>query len=130
VSSRTPYTSRGADLADSLPPGIRALLVANGAVFLLQTVLPALRLLPGGWIEQTFGLVSADVFGRGHVWQLATYLFLHGGVFHLLFNMLGLWMFGAEIERTRAPGRSDLLLHGDRRGPHGRLVCVLTHVPA
>ena len=33
------------------------------------------------------------------VWQLATYMFLHGGIFHILFNMLALWMFGAELER-------------------------------
>ena len=33
------------------------------------------------------------------VWQLVTYMFLHGGVFHILFNMLALWMFGAELER-------------------------------
>ena len=32
-------------------------------------------------------------------WQVVTYAFLHGGVFHLFFNMLGLWMFGAELER-------------------------------
>ena len=33
------------------------------------------------------------------IWQLATYMFLHGGMFHILFNMLALWMFGAELER-------------------------------
>jgi membrane associated rhomboid family serine protease len=33
------------------------------------------------------------------VWQPVTYMFLHGGVFHLLFNMLALWMFGVELER-------------------------------
>ena len=58
-------------------------------------------------------------------WQLATYLFLHGGVWHLLFNMLTLWMFGASLERdwgTRkflkyyflcgiGAGRCDVALH-------------------
>ena len=39
-------------------------------------------------------------FDKFTVWQLATYMFLHGGVFHILFNMLALWMFGAELERT------------------------------
>ena len=34
------------------------------------------------------------------VWQLVTYLFLHGGFFYILFNMLALWMFGCELERT------------------------------
>jgi len=32
------------------------------------------------------------------IWQLATYLFLHGGITHLLFNMLALWMFGSPLE--------------------------------
>src|SRR6185503_1735850 len=33
------------------------------------------------------------------VWQLATYMFLHASLLHILFNMLALWMFGAELER-------------------------------
>ena len=33
------------------------------------------------------------------IWQLFTYMFLHGGIWHLLFNMLALWMFGAPIEQ-------------------------------
>ncbi len=45
------------------------------------------------------GLVPAIVVHRFWVWQLATYMFLHGGIFHILFNMLALWMFGTELER-------------------------------
>jgi membrane associated rhomboid family serine protease len=45
------------------------------------------------------GLVPMLVLHKFWVWQLATYLFLHAGIFHLLFNMLALWMFGAELER-------------------------------
>jgi membrane associated rhomboid family serine protease len=42
-----------------------------------------------------------------HLWQIITYAFLHdtGNITHLLFNMLGLWMFGAEIERYVGPRR-------------------------
>src|SRR6202008_2614323 len=40
-----------------------------------------------------------EVTERFRVWQLGTYLFLHAGVLHILFNMLALWMFGAELER-------------------------------
>jgi membrane associated rhomboid family serine protease len=42
-----------------------------------------------------------------HLWQIVTYAFLHDthSIYHLLFNMLGLWMFGAEIERYVGPGR-------------------------
>ncbi len=46
------------------------------------------------------GLVPALVVERWWVWQPATYLFLHGGLFHLLFNMLALWMFGVDLERV------------------------------
>ncbi len=54
--------------------------------------------------EPIFGsleLVPAQVI-RGAFWQLFTYLFLHdlGSIWHILFNMLTLWMFGAPIEET------------------------------
>jgi len=42
-----------------------------------------------------FTRLSAD-----EIWQLVTYGFLHGGIAHIFFNMLALWMFGAELERT------------------------------
>jgi len=50
--------------------------------------------------EMTFrlGLQPVAVFG-GALWQPLTYMFLHGGVSHILFNMLSLWMFGVELER-------------------------------
>ena len=37
--------------------------------------------------------------GRFMPWQVVSYAFLHGDFLHLFFNMLGLWMFGAELER-------------------------------
>ena len=46
------------------------------------------------WLGLNPGLVKF-----GAVWQLVTYMFVHGGVLHLLFNMLALWMFGTELER-------------------------------
>lgn len=38
-------------------------------------------------------------------YQLVTHMFMHGGLFHLLFNMLALWMFGSMIERIWGPKR-------------------------
>jgi membrane associated rhomboid family serine protease len=40
------------------------------------------------------------VVGQLRVWQLVTYMFIHASVFHILFNMLALWMFGTELERV------------------------------
>jgi membrane associated rhomboid family serine protease len=70
---------------------MKGLIGANVAFFLAQTAVPGLT-----W---SLGLVPSAVSGGFQVWRLATYMFLHGGVFHLLFNMLVLWMFGTELER-------------------------------
>ena len=50
-------------------------------------------------LELWFGLwpINSDLFWP---WQMVTYALLHGGVLHLFFNMLGLWMFGSELERV------------------------------
>ncbi len=74
-----------------LNPVIKAIILANVAAFLLTFVAPATTLY--------FGLRPADILEQLRVWQPVTYMFLHGGLFHLLFNMLSLWMFGVELER-------------------------------
>jgi membrane associated rhomboid family serine protease len=77
-----------------ITPAVRALIIANVAVFLL-TLVAARPLI------DLFGLTPADVWTRLRIWQPVTYLFLHSpsGVMHILFNMLALWMFGVELER-------------------------------
>jgi membrane associated rhomboid family serine protease len=75
-----------------LTPAIKAIVIANVAAFLLALVFPAITL--------ALGLRPADIIGHLHIWQPVTYMFLHEGVFHILFNMLALWMFGVELERT------------------------------
>jgi membrane associated rhomboid family serine protease len=45
------------------------------------------------------GLTPADVIQRLWLWQPVTYMFVHAGPTHILFNMLGVWMFGVELER-------------------------------
>lgn len=74
-----------------LPPITQALLLINVAVFCIDIFL-------GPWFTQTMALwpVGSGLFLP---WQVVTYAFLHGGFAHLFFNMLGLWMFGAELER-------------------------------
>jgi membrane associated rhomboid family serine protease len=75
-----------------LTPAVKALLLANVAIFLLTLIFPAIVL--------QFGLWPEAVFERFAVWQPFTYMFLHGGFGHILFNMLTLWMVGVELERT------------------------------
>ena len=57
------------------------------------------RASPQAGPDQAFGPRASLVVRKLWVWQLGTYMFLHGGLFHILFNMLALWMFGTELER-------------------------------
>jgi membrane associated rhomboid family serine protease len=87
--------ARGYLSSSGLPPGIRALLISNVAIFLIDFFL-------GGPLRGFFGLAvlrPTDVMQHLYIWQLATYMFLHRGIGHILFNMLALWMFGTEFER-------------------------------
>ena len=86
----------------SFPPFTRAvkqLLIANGAVF-LGVALVAAFTSSGveAWVNLHFGLVPALAVLHGWIWQFVSYAFVHAGVFHILFNLLALWMFGAQLE--------------------------------
>jgi membrane associated rhomboid family serine protease len=79
-----------------LTPAVKAIILANISVFLGDWIV---RQTTGISLDGPLGLRPVAVIQGLHVWQLFTYLFLHGGVFHILFNMLALWMFGVELER-------------------------------
>jgi len=70
---------------------MKALIGANVLMFLATTFMPSL-------VNQ-LGLVSTLVLRQLRVYQLVTYMFIHAGLLHILFNMLALWMFGTELER-------------------------------
>ncbi len=74
-------------------PAVRVLILINGAIFVLQELL-RISLAP------VFGLVPNEVVRHIAVWQLITYMFLHGGFLHVAFNMFALWMFGSQLEQT------------------------------
>ncbi len=79
-----------------MPPITQALLLLNVAAFCIDYFL-------GPWFTK---LLALWPLGHGFLpWQIVTYAFLHGSVGHLFFNMLGLWMFGAELERLWGPKR-------------------------
>ncbi|MBX7157765.1 MAG: rhomboid family intramembrane serine protease [Verrucomicrobiae bacterium] len=71
---------------------VNGLIALNVVVFLLQLATDR-----DPWLVRYFALSS---FGweEGRYYQLFTYMWLHGGFAHLLFNMIGLWVFGRELE--------------------------------
>jgi membrane associated rhomboid family serine protease len=79
-----------------LTPVVRKLLIVNVGVFVLQMFTKPL----GDPITRLFALQPNFVITHFAIWQLFTYMFLHGGIFHIFFNMFALWMFGCEVERT------------------------------
>jgi len=79
-----------------MPPVTQALIGANVLVYLLE--------LAAG--NALFSWLALWPLGSHFApWQPVTYAFLHGGLFHLFFNMLGLYMFGADLERVWGPRR-------------------------
>ncbi|MBI5209391.1 MAG: rhomboid family intramembrane serine protease [Elusimicrobia bacterium] len=75
----------------TMPPVVRWLLIANTAVFVL-------RAFVGKEFDLLFGLVPHQVLSERWVWQPFTYVFLHTGVFQLVFNLFCIWMFGMPVE--------------------------------
>ena len=71
---------------------VRWLIILSGVMLIAQQFVGD-RLVP------YLGLVPVQVLQHYWLWQPVTYMFLHGGLFHWLFNMFILWMFGAELER-------------------------------
>jgi membrane associated rhomboid family serine protease len=88
---------RYSDVSYSFGPGglsqaIKILIITNVVVYLVSLVVPTMVL--------QLGLNPRSVFEQLTVYQLVSYMFLHGDISHLLFNMLALWMFGTDLERT------------------------------
>ena len=73
---------------------IKILVSVNFGIFVLQTLSNA-----EGLFFPLFGLVPKLVWSELMIWQPITYLFFHGGIWHVLINMFVLWMFGSELER-------------------------------
>ncbi len=79
-----------------LTPGVKGLMIACGVIFVFQLALPLT--VEQGFVK-LFGLGVEGVM-RGWWWQFATYALLHGNMWHLLLNMLGLFFLGPELERN------------------------------
>jgi rhomboid family protein len=81
-----------------LTPVVKNLMIVMAVIFLFQKVLLISLTDLYYFFTYYLALVPILVWKKYFLWQLATYIFLHGGVFHLLFNLLALWMFGGELE--------------------------------
>jgi membrane associated rhomboid family serine protease len=79
-----------------LSPAIKALIAINVGVFVIMWLMPAMLRQA---LQEFLGLVPAAIFQQFRFWQPVTYMFLHGTIGHIFFNMLALWMFGTELER-------------------------------
>lgn len=84
-----------------LSPWIKKLMIAMGIIFAFQSFFSMQWFVSYprlDWITRFFGLTPYMVWHRFAVWQLVTYMFLHGGIAHIFFNLFALWMFGSELE--------------------------------
>ena len=132
------------DIGDYFPRAVKTLCIACIAVFLLQEVSQFIW-HDAGWAFWThwFGVVPFDITRLGFIWQLGTYLFLHEGILHILFNLLYLAMFGATLEHMWGPRKfySYFFVCGVGAGlidvivrtildPHGRGISVIPTIGA
>ena len=77
-------------------PAVQLLILCNVAVYVAENLL-GLRLI---------GMLALWPLGpHFHLWQLVTYAFVHGGLAHIAFNMLGLAVFGTDLERVWGSAR-------------------------
>jgi membrane associated rhomboid family serine protease len=101
------YYRQSISFGPPLRGAVKQLVIATAAVFLV-TYLPAQIF---GWALPfaLFGLRPYDVTHHLFIWQVGTYLFLHGGWFHIIFNLFALWMFGSDLENLW--GRREFLFY-------------------
>jgi len=80
-----------------LTPTVKKLMIINGGIFLLQQFT---GLVKPNMLEYFFGLSHIGLFHEFKLWQVFTYMFLHGGWLHIIFNLIALWMFAGELEQV------------------------------
>lgn len=95
---RYQYTSKGFKSSFNppqlyLPDGIKSIIIVNVIIYIFLE-LSGLK----SEIFRQFGLIPSKTLFEANIWQPFTYMFLHDGFFHILLNMLFLWMFGKEVE--------------------------------
>src|SRR3984893_7253959 len=93
---RYDYKFRAGGYAYFFPRAVKWLLISNIAIFVISFFTARFEV---GQIFNLLALSPELVLKHFAIWQLVTYMFLHGSFGHILFNMLTLWMFGMDLER-------------------------------
>ncbi len=103
-----------------MSPTVKFLLIANVVIFVLATLTRG----------RLYFLAYNPYFAirRFFIWQFVTYMFMHGNVWHILFNMLPLWMFGSDVERKI--GSENFITVYLLCGLCGVGLFTLSHLPA
>ena len=84
------------------------LIIINFIVFFGQLVFSGIDLIPGSHgeiVTDLLGLNIQTLITRGYIWQIFTYMFVHGDFLHIFYNMFGLMIFGPKIELTMGRNR-------------------------
>jgi membrane associated rhomboid family serine protease len=102
-----------------IPPVIRTIIAINVIVFILQAVLGGIRVGDQSlnrYIVEYLGFNPSIGTALTQPWRFVTYMFLHGGGFHLLFNMLWLWWMGRSVEESIGPRSFAVIFFGSGIG--------------
>jgi membrane associated rhomboid family serine protease len=71
---------------------VNQIIVINVIIYVMEMILAQTAFI------DIFGLTPSLVVTKGYVWQIVTYMFLHGSIWHLILNMFIIWMFGTPLE--------------------------------
>ena len=88
-------------LPERFPPVVKNLFIANVIVLLAQFVFEQQEIM----FLNIYGALWPIQSGLFKIWQLITHMFMHAGLEHLIFNMIGLWVFGRFLENFWGPKR-------------------------
>ncbi|MFC1564058.1 rhomboid family intramembrane serine protease, partial [candidate division KSB1 bacterium] len=91
----TYYQTSRFGIGGELTPVVKNLIAINILVYMAQMVSPVFYDFMVGY----FGLWPYKLIHNFFIWQLVSYMFMHGGILHILMNMLFLWMFGSPVEK-------------------------------
>jgi membrane associated rhomboid family serine protease len=107
-----------------MPAGLRWIVLSTVGVFILQALIAVvLGAEAARWVNQTFGILQNVGVTLTEPWRMVTYMLLHAGGFHILFNLLWLWWMGQAVENTL--GTRNFLMIYIGSGIGGALVNAL-----